>query len=119
MVERRYLPMSDGWQDEAPGTLMWLQAWYATQCDGDWEHASGVSIETLDNPGWSVRIDVSGTQAEDLPLEELETNRSAHDWLVVRKVENSFDAACGPLNLGDVLHAFRLWVEGPPAIADA
>jgi hypothetical protein len=31
--------------------LPWLQGWYATQCDGDWEHEYGVSIETLDNPG--------------------------------------------------------------------
>ncbi|WP_239135544.1 Imm53 family immunity protein, partial [Actinoplanes derwentensis] len=30
-----------------PDALTWLQGWYATQCDGDWEHEYGVSIETL------------------------------------------------------------------------
>ena len=50
MVDRRSQPMFDEFDDHAPGTLAWLQAWYATQCDGDWEHANGVSIESLDNP---------------------------------------------------------------------
>jgi Immunity protein 53 len=34
-----------------------LQVWYLAQCDGDWEHRHGVTIGTLDNPGWSLRID--------------------------------------------------------------
>jgi len=34
-----------------------LQAWYVVQCDGDWEHTYGVKIETLDNPGWMLRVD--------------------------------------------------------------
>jgi|GEM_PF-3181522 len=33
-----------------------LTNWYQNQCDGDWEHKYGVSIETLDNPGWIVKI---------------------------------------------------------------
>jgi hypothetical protein len=28
-----------------------LEAWYASRCDGEWEHGYGISIETLDNPG--------------------------------------------------------------------
>lgn len=31
----------------------WLQKWYKSQCDGDWEHEYGIKIETVDNPGWS------------------------------------------------------------------
>lgn len=117
-MKRKYLPLSDAWDDAAPGTLTWLQAWYAMQCDGDWEHGSGISVGTLDNPGWSVRIDVSGTAAQSLLLEASETHRSDHDWLVIRRDGDTFDAACGPLNLGELLHAFRLWVEGAPALAD-
>jgi hypothetical protein len=33
-----------------------LQNWYAAQCDGNWEHAWGIKIDTLDNPGWTVTI---------------------------------------------------------------
>lgn len=49
----------------AEHVLNWLQAWYADQCNEDWEHEWGVKIETLDNPGWSVSIDLEETDLED------------------------------------------------------
>jgi Immunity protein 53 len=30
-------------------------------CDGDWEHSSGVSIGTIDNPGWSLDVELAET----------------------------------------------------------
>ena len=34
-----------------PQSMMgFLQSWYQSQCDGDWEHEFGIRIETLDNP---------------------------------------------------------------------
>lgn len=39
----------------------WLQDWYIQNCDGDWEHCYGIKIETLDNPGWCIDIDLIGT----------------------------------------------------------
>ena len=33
-----------------------LQKWYRSQCNGEWEHAEGISIGTLDNPGWSIEV---------------------------------------------------------------
>lgn len=41
--------------------LQEIQSWYISNCNGDWEHSFGVSIDTLDNPGWSVRIDLADT----------------------------------------------------------
>src|SRR5262245_45197449 len=35
-----------------------LQRWYDSRCDGRWEHDYGIEIETCDNPGWLVRIDL-------------------------------------------------------------
>ena len=29
--------------------IRWLEEWYKSQCDGDWEHLFGVEIGTLDN----------------------------------------------------------------------
>ncbi len=49
MVERRFLPLSDEWDEHAPGAFTWVQAWYATQCNGEWEESYGTKIETLDN----------------------------------------------------------------------
>ena len=42
--------------------LEWLQDWYLKQCDGGWEHEYGIKIETLDNPGWKVIIDLAYTE---------------------------------------------------------
>lgn len=28
----------------------WLQRWLLAQCDGDWEHGDGITIQSLDNP---------------------------------------------------------------------
>ena len=36
--------------DPDQSTLTWLQAWYMSNCNGDWEHGYGVSVRTLDNP---------------------------------------------------------------------
>src|ERR1700682_6352449 len=41
-----------------------LQDWYTAHRDGDWEHQYGVTIESLDNPGWWVRIDLQQTELE-------------------------------------------------------
>ncbi|MDO7908781.1 Imm53 family immunity protein [Paenibacillus sp. JX-17] len=40
--------------------LKWLQEWYASQCDGDWEHSNGIKITSIDNPGWYVEINIDG-----------------------------------------------------------
>ncbi len=109
--------MYDQFDDHAPGTLTWLQAWYATQCDGDWEHGAGISIGTLDNPGWTVRIDLADTEASGRILDHIEIHRSEHDWVNLWVVDDRFEIACGPLNLGEALHEFRLWIEGPPQLA--
>ena len=53
--------------------LSWLQQWYSAHCDGEWEHGFGVTIATLDNPGWSVTIDVEGTQLASTPFESVKT----------------------------------------------
>lgn len=41
--------------------LQELQDWYAKHCNGEWEHQYGVEITTCDNPGWWVKIDLTGT----------------------------------------------------------
>ncbi|MEU4549059.1 Imm53 family immunity protein [Nonomuraea dietziae] len=43
------------------GPLTSLQSWYASCCDDDWEHSYGVTIGTLDNPGWCMKIDLVDT----------------------------------------------------------
>ena len=38
-----------------------LQAWYAAHCDGDWEQEFGVTIGTMQDAGWELRVDLVGT----------------------------------------------------------
>lgn len=38
--------------------LTWLNSWYINQCNGDWEHSYGINIRTVDNPGWTLEIDL-------------------------------------------------------------
>ena len=59
--------------------LQSLQDWYLAQCNGDWEHTYGVSIGTLDNPGWT--LDVEQLLAEIL-FESLIgfSDQAGHGW---------------------------------------
>jgi len=41
-----------------------IEKWYRSRCDGDWEHHWDASIETLDNPGWRIQLDLRETKAE-------------------------------------------------------
>lgn len=101
--------------NEAENVLQWLQAWYSAQCNEDWEHEWGVKIETLDNPGWSVRIDLEDTSLEGYDFPRQDLNRSKNDWVMARTCDMTFDAACGPGNLTEVLVLFRRWaMENTP-----
>ena len=61
--------------------LSWLEEWYSSNCDADWEHFYGVKIETLDNPGWSVKIDLMDTPFENRVFEEYEIDNGDYDWI--------------------------------------
>jgi hypothetical protein len=98
--------------------LLWLQTWYASQCDGDWEHSFGLEISTLDNPGWKVCICLDDTELEGRNFERVETRRNDADWFsccvgvgeLNRQTSNAmFQAFCGPNNLTEVLEIFRIW----------
>lgn len=91
--------------------LRWLQRWYVAQCDGEWEHRWGVEVGTLDNPGWTVRIDVRGTALEHRGYSRQSVKRGGDDWAEAWRSQDAFEAACGPRNLGEVLMMFRCWAE--------
>jgi hypothetical protein len=86
-----------------------FEEWYATQCDGDWEHSHGIRISTMDNPGWHVTIELSDTPLQDVPFEALSVERSDSDWFECRVVGTLFDGVGGPKNLGHILHTFLTW----------
>ena len=102
---------SETYAEDRPDVFTWLVGWYSVHCDGDWEHSYGVKIDTLDNPGWTVRIDLTDTELDGAPFERSETHRSEDDWLVAWIENGQWQLACGPLNLAEGLHRFRAWAS--------
>jgi len=89
--------------------FIWLQNWYQSHCDGDWEHQNGVRLNTIDNPGWSLTISLQDTELEGKKFKNLEINRSDSNWLFCAVRNNRFEGRCGCNNLEEILHIFRSW----------
>jgi hypothetical protein len=92
--------------------LKGLQDWYCSQCNGDWEHGYGVSIEKLDNPGWSLKIELKETSLSDRALEEVAFGgEDKNDWYRCRVRGRVFEAYCRPTRLSDVITIFLNWAN--------
>ena len=101
--------------------LAWLMDWYAAQCDGEWEHRYGVTIGTLDNPGWTLEIDLAGTSLETRDFEPVAHNISPEEaihgpsgnknWWTCEVEESVFKAFGGPRDLEAMIGLFREWLE--------
>lgn len=93
-------------------TLTRLQKWYLDQCDGEWEHSWGLDIGTLDNPGWSLKVSLKGTPAEQMPFDPITVQREDEtDWVHCKVDGDQFLGHCGPNNLNQLLEVFLDWVE--------
>jgi elongation factor P hydroxylase len=95
----------------ATDTLIWIQGWYAAQCNEDWEHTYGICIENVDNPGWWVSIDLEETDLEEKRFTAVEVERSKLDWFFCHVEGRKFEGSGGPHNLEEILETFRHWVE--------
>ena len=95
-----------------------LQNWYLSQCNEDWELSYQIKIETLDNPGWIVRIDLTDTGLNGRPFEPTyygvhdKAEESGDEWLDCKVEMNQFIGAGGPLKLDEILGVFLAWARG-------
>lgn len=95
--------------------LAGLQDWYASQCNGDWEHQYGISLTSLDNPGWWIKIDLAGTSLQSRTFETLIENvdadhfSTADRWLHCRVENNVWHGAGDETKLPVILRAFLDW----------
>ena len=93
--------------------LQSLIEWYSDQCNGDWEHTYGVKIDTLDNPGWSLEVNLTETDLEDRAFEPYQIQRTEEDWIVCRAETSPrgrvFVGYGGAGNLEELLLAFLTW----------
>lgn len=91
--------------------LGWIERWYASECNGDWEHQFGVKVETIDNPGWKVEIDLFETELHDLSIDYALEKRSERDWLGIAVTKQQFRGIGDPGKLEDILERFRQLVQ--------
>jgi len=101
--------------DDPGAALSQLQHWYSSQCDGDWEHQLGIKIETLDNPGWSVTIDVGDTPMQSNVFAPVE-RKDEREWISCRVENDQFRGAGGPHMLGAIIEEFMRWVRSAKAV---
>ena len=86
-------------------TLTRLQNWYRTNCDGDWEHSYGISINTLDNPSWTIKIDLSDTCLQNLHYDKKIDNGTL-DWIFIKVADKILEASGDPTKLTTILTIF-------------
>lgn len=75
----------------------WLAKWFESECDGDWEHENQIKIQTLDNPGWDIEIDLRNTSLENLSIINDTVQLSLNDWYYY-EINNQKFKAGGDLN---------------------
>jgi len=91
-------------------TLKALEDWYAKRCNGEWEHQNGVTIETLDNPGWKIRIDIGMTELASSSFGKVEVIDKANGiWFECSIADSVFEGFGSPNSLGLLLRQFLDW----------
>ena len=94
-------------------TLIRLQNWYKSNCNGDWEHSFGLSINTLDNPGWLIEIDLEETKLAGKQFANVDIEMDSKNKWISCKIENNvFIGACASDYLEQVLLLFLDWADG-------
>lgn len=96
-------------------TIERIQRWYLSKCNGDWEHTYGVRVETLDNPGWHVSIDLAGTNFEGKGLAPVEygvgpgSEPEGTNWMSCKADGKTFHGYGGPEKLEEIFECFLEW----------
>lgn len=86
--------------------------WFESNCDEDWEHSYGIKIYTLDNPGWTIEIDLAETRLSNVVFSTTTIDRSESDWIYCTVTDGVFRGAGGINNLDELIEIFLNWAEG-------
>lgn len=91
-----------------------IQKWYGLQCDGDWEHSYGVTVDTLDNPGWKLSVSLVDTLLEDVKfdvVQEGDPESKSSSWIYCYKENGFFIGMCSNGNLEMIISIFIKWAK--------
>ena len=93
--------------------LQEIQNWYHSECNDEWEHVYGITIDTLDNPGWTVSIDLYGTSLQNSEFQKIEygydNEVDSDEWFICEKKESKFIGNGGPHKLEEIIKIFIEW----------
>lgn len=107
--------MSRAWavekQQEPSSAFLLLEKWFANRCNGEWEQHYGVRIDSLDNPGWTLQIDLDGTEAQSCCLRRTMIQRGENDWIHYWVERKQFQARMGLPNLEEAVRIFVDWFD--------
>jgi len=95
---------------EVPLHLQWIQKWYTSRTDDDWEHQFGLEIGTLDNPGWVVKIDVKETPWQYAEFSPVNAQDGVDNWLTCEVKDGQFIAFGDSMKLETILTIFKNWI---------
>src|SRR2546430_16476331 len=74
-----------------------IQAWHKAQLERGRDPSLGVRIETLrERPGWSVQIDLAGTELPGLKLAPYKEGVTGRDWHAYRIKDDRFQGIADP-----------------------
>ncbi|MCL2225130.1 MAG: immunity 53 family protein [Defluviitaleaceae bacterium] len=91
--------------------LQWIMNWRNAQCDGCWESDYGITIETCENPGWGVKIDILDTELEGKEFSEIRNDNGDNDWMFCYLQDGKFQGYGDTFKLEDILTVFKEWAE--------
>src|SRR5687768_5199637 len=109
-------------EKQAVDILQSIQEWYTEQCDGDWEHSYGIVIETLDNPGWLVKVDLTDTALNTRPFTKVADNvdedgwQKGGRWMQCYVKDGVWHGAGDETKLATILGQFLSWATGDPPL---
>ena len=97
-------------------TLTDLSAWFQQQCNGDWEHTFRVSLQSTENPGWWIKIDLRGTPLEHKSFApvlrgDFASGDPQPPWLHCRVMDGVFHGAGDAQQLDVILQTFLAWAS--------
>lgn len=91
-----------------------LNAWFDSQWEAEEHEDVMLKLESLDNPGWHLTVDVAWLKnmtLKDKIFEELSISRAEGDWIVARKDGTLLEIFGGIHNLDEMLLIFLDWAE--------
>ena len=95
-----------------------LMAWYLSHCNGVWEHGYGLSIVTLDNPGWMLKVNLIGTNLEGARMDPISEdsglgplNCADAPWIECGINDNEFVGASDPTQLPRLISIFNSLID--------